>query len=174
MFRLARMSGLQAVLVAAVAIVWGLVVIQLYRGIHGSEEVAVTNSDEPRRNEVSPPARRLGFIGDFRDPFGVTTMNMGENSDDTDDYYDEWHFETLRRDPPPWTLTGVIGRTAILQPPGAQPFLASEGAVIDGVEITVVERDHAVLHVDGASFTLLLRGDPVAAQSYTQEPDYYD
>jgi hypothetical protein len=154
-------------LVLAVAGVWIAVGVRFFVEFGGEPPSSSTGvaAAESQVDVVLRP--RMRFVGDFRDPFSKDEAVIDTPDDEGSgvDGRDNWFPNRPSKPLPTLWLRGVVGSTAIIESEQNGPVLLTEGGVVDGATIEIVERDHVVMEFDGRYHTIILTRDERTARN---------
>lgn len=150
---------LLAALVVACLGIWGYVLYQMGSGM--DEEAALLPASmtaltpAERRVPVPAPARgHATYDSSFRDPFVRPAALFAEEPAEPSE---ESEPEEPVIIPPPVTLSGIVGETALLRHESGSAHIARAGEEVAGVRLLAVRRDHIVVRFEDHAHTLRLK-----------------
>jgi hypothetical protein len=144
------------VLIAALLIVWGLIVYEIISAVYfgGDNEVGITNSVIKNKS-----AEQFVYNENVRDPF----------------QYHSTKTDTLKRvgkpkpivqvwNPPPYHLKGIIdarsGKMVILEDVSGETFFLQRGDTLHGVRILVIESNRVQYEFEKKKSEWRMEGNP--------------
>ena len=144
--------------------IWGYALFQMGGGLYGDEEgisAPMTTPIPVRRSEPAPvtASAEVRYDSSFRDPFAppaalftLTTKALARQNKPPPEPKQPAAAPT----PPPLTLSGIVGETALLHDKAGTVHISRAGERAGGVQILEVRHDHVVIRFDGRSHTLRL------------------
>ena len=145
--------------------IWGYALFQIEGGLYEDEEGpgAPTATPIPVRTPGLAPvtaSAEVRYDSSFRDPFAPsaalftrTTKGPGRQSKPRPEATQPAAAPT----PPPLTLNGIIGETALLRDEAGAVHISRAGEHAGDAQILEVRRNHVVIRFEGRSHTLRLR-----------------
>lgn len=143
--------------------IWGYVLFQMEGGLHEDEEgtgAPAVPSAPGRMPGLAPvmAGAEVRYDSSFRDPFappaalfGLMTKTPIQSRPRPDP-----NQVAAAPTPPPLTLGGIVGETALLHDEAGAVHIGRVGERAGAVRILEVQHDHVVIHFEGRSHTLRL------------------
>lgn len=137
--------------------VWGYVFYQITHGVGEAGDPFAVNplaapalAPAPRR-ALRRPAPRGTYAGSFRDPFARPSRLLRPQS-----VAPQRPVRSPAEEPPPFVLSGIVDRTALLQGTEGSVFVVRAGEQAGRVHVLTVDPGRVVVRFEGRSYTLHL------------------